>query len=172
MTFQEMFDDAKKMLVKAKKVDAAAPFAVQVNVTGEGSGIFYVKSENGALAVEPFDYMDHDAVMTVDSAALLNSLKTAETEALPLEGNAEKIAAFRAVLTSLPKPRKAAAKTTAAAKSEPAAKPAPKKAAAPKATEKKVEKPAAAPKKAAAAKTAATKTTASKTTAAKKTTKK
>ncbi len=167
MTFQEMFESAKKALLKAKKVDEANHIAVQVNVTGEGSGIFYVKASEGKLAVEPYDYMDNDAVMTVDSAVLLEALTKADTAALQMEGNAEKIAAFRVILESLPKPRKAAAKTatTTAKKTTTAAK---KTAAKTETAEAKtVVKKTTSETKAAAKKPAA-----DKTTAAPKTTKK
>lgn len=149
MTFQEMFDRAKTALTKASAADPTAFVAVQVNVTGDGSGIFYVKAADGVLAVEPYDYLDRDVMLTADSEALLTALETAQTEALELEGDAEKVAAFRTILGTLPAPakkparrggRRKAAETKeapAAAKSEPAAAPAeePVKKAAAKSTE-------------------------------------
>lgn len=171
MTFEEMFESAKKSLMKAKVADKASHIAVQINVTGEGSGIFYAEANEGKLSVEPYDYNDNHAVMTVDSAVLLDALKKADTSALTIEGDPEKVAAFRAILETLPKPRKTAAKT--AAKKEAAPKKAETKTTASKTTAKKE----AAPKKAetkTAAKTTAKKVeeekkpAAAKTTAAKK----
>lgn len=161
MTFEEMFQSAKAALSKASVKDANAAVAVQVNVTGDGSGIFYVKASDGVLAVEPYDYIDNDAVLNVDSAALLTALTKADTASLAFEGDAEKIAAFRTILETLPAPKKTVRKT--AAKTTAAKKETAKTAAAKTETEKpasKTTKKAASSTKAAAAKTATTTKTA------------
>ncbi|MGN1403338.1 MAG: hypothetical protein ACI4XB_03345 [Ruminococcus sp.] len=144
MTFEEMFQQAKSALTKASAAKVTEHIAVQFNVTGEGEGIFYAEINNGLLAVEPYDYRDNDAILTADSAALLAALKNADTAKLNLEGNGEKIDAFRSVLATLPAPKKAEAKPVA-------------KAAAPKKTEAKAAAPKAAAVKPAAAVTSAPK---------------
>jgi len=85
MTFEEMFERAKTALMKAKVSDAAT-VAVQVNVTGDGSGIFYVKADSGVLAVEPYNYKDNDVIITADSAVLLEALEKGKASELPIEG--------------------------------------------------------------------------------------
>lgn len=132
MTFEEMFQSAKEVLQKAVVADENAAVAVQVNVTGDGAGIFYIKASNGVLEVEPYDYIDNDAVLTADSAALLTALTKADTASLTFEGNEEKIAAMCTILATIPAPKRTrrttkttTAKTTtktAAAKKETAAK--------------------------------------------------
>ena len=170
MTFQEMFDRAKAALTKASAADSAVFVAAQVNVTGEGSGIFYVKAADGVLEVEPYDYMDHNVLLTADSAELLAALEAAKAAELAMEGDAESVAAFQAILGTLPAPaakeapKKATAPTEAEAKA-PAAKPAAEKAApkaavaesapAAKAETKKAEAPKAAAAPATAKKPAA-----------------
>lgn len=156
MTFQEMFDRAKAALTKASAADSAVFVAAQVNVTGEGSGIFYVKAADGVLEVEPYDYMDHNVLLTADSAELLAALEAAKAAELAMEGDAESVAAFQAILGTLPAPavKEAAKKATAPTETEakaPAAKPAAEKAAAvaesapaAKAEAKKTEAPKAA----------------------------
>lgn len=89
MTFQEMFDRAKAALTKASAADSAVFVAAQVNVTGEGSGIFYVKAADGVLEVEPYDYMDHNVLLTADSAELLAALEAAKAAELAMEGGAK-----------------------------------------------------------------------------------
>lgn len=163
MTFEEMFQQAKSALTQASAAKVTEHVAVQFNVTGEGEGVFYAEIAEGTLAVEPYDYKDNDAVLTADSAALLTALKNADTEKLSLEGNSEKIAAFRSVLATLPAPKKAEAKPAAKAA---APKKAETKTAAPKAA---TVKPAAAAAKKAEAKPAA-KTVAEAPKAAAKTT--
>ena len=172
MTFQEMFDRAKAALTKASAADSAVFVAAQVNVTGEGSGIFYVKAADGVLEVEPYDYMDHNVLLTADSAELLAALEAAKAAELAMEGNAESVAAFQAILGTLPAPaakeapKKAAAPTETEAKA-PAAKPAAKPAA-----EKAAPKAAAVAESAPAAKAEAKKTEAPKAAAAPATAKK
>lgn len=168
MTFQEMFDRAKAALTKASAADSAVFVAAQVNVTGEGSGIFYVKAADGVLEVEPYDYMDHNVLLTADSAELLAALEAAKAAELAMEGDAESVAAFQAILGTLPAPaakeapKKATAPTEAEAKA-PAAKPA---------AEKAAPKAAAVAESAPAAKAEAKKTEAPKAAAAPATAKK
>lgn len=164
MTFDEMFAQAKALLENASAKDTDATVSVQFDVSGDGCGAFYavVSADSDELTIEPFDYKDHDVLVSADSAALLDALRTAETAALDLAGEWEKIAAFRRVLATLPAPEEK--KPAAAPKAEAAAPAAAEKKPAATAVEKKPEavKPAAAP----AAKTAAVKP-AAKATAAK-----
>lgn len=114
MTFDEMFASAKTYLEKAK-VDATADFAAQVNVTGEGSGIFYVKAADGALDVQPYDYKDHTVSITVDSAVLLDALKNGKAGELQIDGCPKCAPQLQAVLASIPAdkaPAKRTRKTT------------------------------------------------------------
>ena len=150
MTFDEMFAQAKALLENASAKDTDTAVSVQFDVSGDGCGAFYavVSADSDKLTIEPFDYKDHDVLVSADSAALLDALRTAETAALELAGEWEKIVAFRSVLDTLPKPKKEAApKAKAPAAKKAPAKPAAKKAEAPKtaATVKKTEpvKPAA-----------------------------
>ena len=164
MTFDEMFAQAKALLENASAKDTDTAVSVQFDVSGDGCGAFYavVSADSDKLTIEPFDYKDHDVLVSADSAALLDALRTAETAALELAGEWEKIVAFRGVLDTLPKPKKEAApKAKAPAAKKAPAKPAAKKAEAPKtaATVKKTDPvkketvKAEAPKAAAAVKT-------------------
>lgn len=160
MTFDEMFAQAKALLENASAKDTDATVSVQFDVSGDGCGAFYavVSADSDELTIEPFDYKDHDVLVSADSAALLDALRTAETAALDLAGEWEKIAAFRRVLATLPAPEEkkpaAAPKAEAAAEKKPAATAVEKKPEAVKpAAEAAEKKPAAAP----AAKTAAVK---------------
>lgn len=183
MTFDEMFAQAKALLENASAKDTDTTVSVQFDVSGDGCGAFYavVSADSDELTIEPFDYKDHDVLVSADSAALLDALRTAETAALDLAGEWEKISAFRQVLATLPAPEEK--KPTAAPKAEAAAPAAAEKKPAATAVEKKPEavkpaaeaaekkpaatavekKPAAAP----AAKTAAVKPAAKTTAAAK-----
>lgn len=165
MTFDEMFAQAKALLENASAKDTDTTVSVQFDVSGDGCGAFYavVSADSDELTIEPFDYKDHDVLVSADSAALLDALRTAETAALDLAGEWEKIAAFRRVLATLPAPEeKKPAAAPAAAEKKPAATVVEKKPEAVKpAAEAAEKKPAAAP----AAKTAAVKPAAKATVA-------
>ena len=167
MTFDEMFAQAKALLENASAKDTDTTVSVQFDVSGDGCGAFYavVSADSDELTIEPFDYKDHDVLVSADSAALLDALRTAETAALDLAGEWEKIAAFRRILATLPAPEeKKPAAAPAAAEKKPAATAVEKKPEAVKpAAEAAEKKPAAAP----AAKTAAVKPAAKTVAAAK-----
>ena len=155
MTFEEMFAQAKTMLENASAKNADTAVAVQFDVSGEGCGAFYavVSADSDKLTIEPYDYKGHDVLVSADAAELLDALRSAETDALTVEGDWDKVAVFREVLATLPTPKKAAAPKAKAPAKKTAAKAAPKKAEAPKtAAAKKAELAKAEPKKAAAEK--------------------
>lgn len=152
-----MFAQAKTMLENASAKNADTAVAVQFDVSGEGCGAFYavVSADSDKLTIEPYDYKGHDVLVSADAAELLDALRSAETDALTVEGDWDKVAVFREVLATLPTPKKAAAPKAKAPAKKTAAKAAPKKAEAPKtAAAKKAEPAKAEPKKAAAPKAA------------------
>ena len=153
MTFEEMFAQAKTMLENASAKNADTAVAVQFDVSGEGCGAFYavVSADSDKLTIEPYDYKGHDVLVSADAAELLDALRSAETDALTVEGDWDKVAVFREVLATLPTPKKAAAPKAKAPAKKTAAKAAPKAAAA---AAKKAEPAKAEPKKAAAPKAA------------------
>ena len=149
MTYEKIVDYVQK---KMAKVDAAATenLAVQVDVTGEGEGAFYIAVCDGKLDVEPYEYYDHDAKIVVDSSALidivdgkLDAAKAFNEGKIRVEGNVEKFISIKALFPAAAPAKKAAAK------------PAAKKAPAKKAEEKKTEVKKEEPKKEAAPKAAA-----------------
>lgn len=152
MTYEKIFADLKKAILKADVKKLEGQFAFQFVIEGEGSGIFYAAFQNGVLSVEPYDYEDNTAtfVATADTFKNLLAGKVTPADAiasgaLKVEGAAESSADIFAFIAAKKAP---AAKTPAAkapaAKKE-AAKPAKAaKAAAPKAAKAvKAEAPAA-----------------------------
>lgn len=156
MTFEEMFAQAKTMLENASAKNADTAVAVQFDVSGEGCGAFYavVSADSDKLTIEPYDYKGHDVLVSADAAELLDALRSAETDALTVEGDWDKVAVFREVLATLPTPKKAAAPKAKAPAKKIAAKAAPKKAEAPKTAAAKKAEPAKTEPKAAAPKAA------------------
>ena len=156
MTFEEMFAQAKTMLENASAKNADTAVAVQFDVSGEGCGAFYavVSADSDKLTIEPYDYKGHDVLVSADAAELLDALRSAETDALTVEGDWDKVAVFREVLATLPTPKKAAAPKAKAPAKKTAAKAAPKMAEAPKTAAAKKAEPAKTDPKAAAPKAA------------------
>ena len=156
MTFEEMFAQAKTMLENASAKNADTAVAVQFDVSGEGCGAFYavVSADSDKLTIEPYDYKGHDVLVSADAAELRDALRSAETDALTVEGDWDKVAVFREVLATLPTPKKAAAPKAKAPAKKTAAKAAPKMAEAPKTAAAKKAEPAKTEPKAAAPKAA------------------
>ena len=141
MEFIEKFGKLKKKFEKIDTSKIETDFAIQVNMTDEDcGGAFYIANIGGAFAVEPYDYYDCTAMITLTAGDFekligrkLELDKAVADGKAVVEGSADHI---KLVTELFPKPvRKAPAKKDAS----------------------KLEK--AAPKKTAAKKTAAAKKT-------------
>ena len=68
MTFDELLTKVRTL---ASGVDASNRdfLAVQVNITGKDSGVFYVEVKDGRINVEPYEYNDRncDITMSMDN---------------------------------------------------------------------------------------------------------
>jgi putative sterol carrier protein len=147
MSFQDTFEEIKKSLSTVDAAQIKHEFAVQVNMSGEGEGIFYIAYKGGNLDVQPYDYKDRDAVMYAEDKILSNVSKGKITFAEALDGgkismdgdvNFALESLFNQVFEKI-EARKAAIK----AKKEANAAKAEKEKAAEKSAEKATEKPAA-----------------------------
>jgi len=163
MTYEKIFADLKKTILKADASKLEGKFAFQCVIEGDGAGTFYIAFENGVLSVEPYDYADNTATFKATGAAYKDILagKVTVDEALAsgalvvdgADGCADILTFFAAkpakkAAAKKPAAKKPAAKKAPAKKAE--AKPTAKKEAAPKAAKapaKKAEAPKAAEKK-------------------------
>jgi putative sterol carrier protein len=64
MTFLEAFEDLRAKFEKYDVSDITEHYAFQFNITGDGSGTFYVEIADGKMIVRPYDYHDRDAEFT------------------------------------------------------------------------------------------------------------
>ena len=64
MKFDEL---VAKVRETASKVDASNMgfLAVQINITGKESGVFYVEVKDGKINVEPYEYNDRNCAITI-----------------------------------------------------------------------------------------------------------
>lgn len=75
MTFFEMFDAAKAGFANADVSGLNGHVAIQIEVTEDGCGIFYAEVADGVLNVQPYDYRDNTAAVTLPLNTLFALLR-------------------------------------------------------------------------------------------------
>ncbi len=67
MTFNEILEQVRE---RAKETDVSGVdfLAVQINLTGNDGGVFYVEAKNGNISVEPYEYIDRSCGITLEPA--------------------------------------------------------------------------------------------------------
>jgi len=136
MTYIQAFDKIKEKLDgKAKISQDYDSFAIQVTLTNKDShGIFYLKYSDGFLDVQPYDYFDNDAAVSLSYQTFLKltdgrlSLDDALSKGLAeIYGNRSAAAAICGIVPqdkakkATPKTPKETKPTAKAKKSEPKA---------------------------------------------------
>ena len=79
MTFFEMFDAAKAGFANANVSGLNGHVAIQIEVTEDGCGIFYAQITDGVLNVQPYDYRDNTAAVTLPHSTLFALLRRETT---------------------------------------------------------------------------------------------
>lgn len=107
MTYAEMFAKIKGMFMEADVSDITEHLAYQFNITGEGSGIFYVEVKEGELFVEPYEYFDRDAMFTCDAETLMkiaskkmDPILAVTLQKMKVEGNIDKALRLKDLIAS------------------------------------------------------------------------
>lgn len=98
MTVDQLIGKIYNRLSKADIADAQGKLAVQFNLTGKVTGVFYIEILNGVLSVMPYEYIDHDAIVSgtitniekVFSGKLIPQVAVAEGK-IKIEGNFDKV---------------------------------------------------------------------------------
>ena len=97
MTYAEYFSNVKTEFMDADVSDIQEHLAFQFNVTGDGSGIFYVEVKDGKLYVEPYEYYDRDAMFTASAKTFqaildgkMDPVMAFTLQKLKVEGNFDK----------------------------------------------------------------------------------
>ena len=65
ITFKPVFSEIRKVMMTADPSVVKDFLAIQINLTGLGGGTFYVEVKDGKLSVEPYDYHDRNALLTI-----------------------------------------------------------------------------------------------------------
>lgn len=107
VTYAEVFSEIKGKFMEADVSDIKEHLAYQFNITGEGSGIFYVEVKEGVLSVEPYEFYDRDAMFTCDADTLakiaskkLDPVLAVTLQKLKVEGNIEKALRLKELIDS------------------------------------------------------------------------
>ena len=66
MKFQTILKNARSQAEKAD-ISGIDFLAVQINITGDDGGTFYVEVKDGKISVEPYEYYDRQCMITLDS---------------------------------------------------------------------------------------------------------
>ena len=64
MTFDELVTKVRS-IAETKDVSNTDFLAVQVNITGKSSGVFYVEVKDHRISVEPYEYNDRNCAVTM-----------------------------------------------------------------------------------------------------------
>ena len=64
MTFETILEKAREMARKAD-ISGIDFLAVQINIEGGESGVFYVEVKDGRISVEPYEYYDRQCAITI-----------------------------------------------------------------------------------------------------------
>ncbi len=128
MKYEEIVAKVKKAYAKADTALVDEHLAVQVDVTGEGEGAFYIEVADGKINVEPWEYLDHDFKIQCSAeeiVAIAEGKKklSEEVEAgnVYVSRNVDKVAVFDLIVAKKGA-KKAAAKTEKKAVAKPAKK--------------------------------------------------
>lgn len=117
MTYEEIVNEAQKLVSKADASGISEHLAVQYNVTGEGEGAFYMEVKDGKVEVQPYDYKDRDILVTADGQTILDMMSgkldvvaAYLTHKISAEGDLGKADILKKLISSAKKAEKTVAK--------------------------------------------------------------
>lgn len=67
MTYESVVQTARKKFLNADVSSVQGTLAFQINLIGKVQGIFYIEIKDGRVSVEPYDYYDNNAVITMNA---------------------------------------------------------------------------------------------------------
>lgn len=110
MTYEEIFEKIKKIVLSHNVEDLNNNIAVQINITGEGEGIFYIALNDGVVSVEPYTYYDRDCIFIISGKDLLkicegqlSPIKAFTIGKLKIQGSIEKALEFSKIIEGVKK---------------------------------------------------------------------
>ncbi|MBP1561942.1 MAG: SCP2 sterol-binding domain-containing protein [Oscillospiraceae bacterium] len=128
MTYEEIFSKSKEIIMKNDVSGIDGHLAVEIDITGEGQGAFYIELLEGKLYVEPYEYYDRDCKFIISADNFLklldgslDAVNAFTTGKLKIDGSIDKALEFQKIVEKLkseksPAPEKKKAPEKAAAK--------------------------------------------------------
>ena len=105
MTYEKIVAKVKEYCDGAELNGYSGHLAVEIEITGEGEGVFYAEAKDGKLHVEPYNYFDRDVrlITSADNfikiaSGKLDPVWAFTTGKLKIEGSVEKALEFKKVL--------------------------------------------------------------------------
>lgn len=135
MTYEEIFSKSKELILANDTSGIKEHLAVEVDITGEGSGAFYIELNDGKIAVEPYEYYDRDCKLIISGddfisicEGALDAVKAFTNGKLKVEGDIDKALKVSEIFNTVKEKNaaNAAKEETKAAKTETKAAPAKK----------------------------------------------
>lgn len=129
MTYEEIFSKTKDELSAADVSAVKEHLAVEVDITGEGAGAFYIEVKDGKADIQPYEYYDRDCKLVTSGESFLEIVdgkldpkKAVLTGKLKVEGSVEKALEFAKIVENRKKTETAKKPAPKAAKGKTAAK--------------------------------------------------
>ncbi|MDE6600040.1 MAG: SCP2 sterol-binding domain-containing protein [Oscillospiraceae bacterium] len=135
MTYEEIFSKSKELIIANDASGIKEHLAVEVDITGEGAGAFYIELNDGKIVVEPYEYYDRDCKLIISGENFisicdgsLDAVKAFTNGSLKIEGDIDKALKMSEIFNAVKEKNEAnaAKEETKTAKTETKAAPAKK----------------------------------------------
>jgi putative sterol carrier protein len=110
MTYEQIVSEVKNYFKDTELDDHAKHLAVEVAITGEGNGVFYIEVKDGKINVEPYTYNDRDVRFNMNAdnfmklvTGKLDPVWAFTSGKLKIDGSVEKALEFKGVLDKIKK---------------------------------------------------------------------
>ena len=111
MTYEELVQSVKDIYANADAGNVKEHVAIQCNIEGEAEGALYIEFSEGNIDVQPYEYYDRDAILTLSAANLLeiaagkkDLLEAYHANDVSVWGDLDKVVEMKKVI--LPKKKK------------------------------------------------------------------
>lgn len=75
MTYEEIFEESKELILPNDASEFKEHIAVEVDITGEGEGAFYIELADGKINMEPYEYYDFDCKLIINGDDFISMCK-------------------------------------------------------------------------------------------------
>ncbi len=114
MTYEEIVEKSREIMALCDPSVHPEHLAVEICVTGEGEGVFYIEVKDGSfIDVQPYDYHDRDCRLTASAEDLiklvsgkLDAVAAFTMGKLKVDGSIEKALEFQKIIKSAKAPEK------------------------------------------------------------------